>query len=54
MSACGYTSSRVHQEEAIMVKIRLTIIGKMKAPYYKIVVSDSRNPVDGRFIEETL
>ena len=35
-----------------MVKIRLTRIGKKKMPFYKIVVSDSRNPVDGRFIEQ--
>ena len=35
-----------------MVKIRLSRIGKKKSPYYKIVVSDSRNPVDGRFIEQ--
>jgi len=35
-----------------MVKIRLRIMGAKKAPYYRIVVADSRNPRDGRFIEE--
>ncbi len=34
------------------VKIRLKRIGKKKMPYYRIVVSDSRFPRDGRFIEE--
>ena len=35
-----------------MVKIRLRRIGKKKAPFYRIVVADSRSPRDGRFIEE--
>ena len=35
-----------------MVKIRLMRIGKKKVPFYKIVVSDSRKPADGRFIEQ--
>lgn len=35
-----------------MVKIRLRRIGAKKAPYYRIVVADSRYPRDGRFIEE--
>ena len=35
-----------------MVKIRLRIIGAKKAPYYRIVVADSRSPRDGRCIEE--
>ena len=34
------------------VKIRLKRMGKKKAPYYRIVVADSRSPTDGRFIEE--
>ena len=34
------------------VKIRLRRIGAKKAPYYRIVVADSRFPRDGRFIEE--
>ncbi len=35
-----------------MVKIRLTRMGKKKAPFYRIVVADIRSPRDGRFIEE--
>lgn len=35
-----------------MVKIRLRRMGAKKAPFYRIVVADSRNPRDGRFIEE--
>lgn len=34
------------------VKIRLKRIGAKKAPFYRIVVADSRSPRDGRFIEE--
>jgi small subunit ribosomal protein S16 len=34
------------------VKIRLKRMGAKKAPFYRIVVADSRNPRDGRFIEE--
>ena len=34
------------------VKIRLKRIGAKKAPYYRIVVADSRSPRDGKFIEE--
>ena len=35
-----------------MVKIRLRRMGAKKAPFYRIVVADSRDPRDGRFIEE--
>ena len=35
-----------------MVKIRLRRMGAKKAPYYRVVVADSRYPRDGRFIEE--
>ena len=34
------------------VKIRLRRMGAKKAPYYRVVVADSRAPRDGRFIEE--
>ena len=34
------------------VKIRLKRMGQKKAPFYRIVVADSRYPRDGRFIEE--
>ena len=35
-----------------MVMIRLRRMGAKKAPYYRIVVADSRSPRDGRCIEE--
>ncbi len=35
-----------------MVKIRLRRMGAKKAPYYRVVVADSRYPRDGRFIEK--
>ena len=35
-----------------MVKIRLHRMGAKKAPFYRVVVADSRAPRDGRFIEE--
>ncbi|MBQ0010496.1 MAG: 30S ribosomal protein S16 [Ruminococcus sp.] len=34
------------------VKIRLRRMGAKKAPFYRVVVADSRDPRDGRFIEE--
>jgi small subunit ribosomal protein S16 len=33
------------------VKLRLMRMGMKKAPYYRVVVADSRSPRDGRFIE---
>ncbi|MBQ3933161.1 MAG: 30S ribosomal protein S16 [Lachnospiraceae bacterium] len=33
-------------------KIRLRRMGQKKAPYYRVIVSDSRSPRDGKFIEE--
>lgn len=35
-----------------MVKIRLKRMGMKKTPFYRVVVSDSRTPRDGRFVEE--
>ena len=35
-----------------MVKIRHKRMGQKKAPFYRIVVADSRSPRDGRFIEQ--
>ena len=35
-----------------MVKIRLQRVGKKKAPFYHIVVADSKSPRDGRIIEK--
>ena len=34
------------------VKIRLTRLGKKRAPFYRIIVADSRSPRDGRFIDQ--
>ena len=34
------------------VKIRLRRMGQKKAPYYRVVVADSRSPRNGRFIAE--
>ncbi len=34
-----------------MVKVRLTRMGAKKAPFYRIVATDSRNRRDGRFLE---
>ena len=34
------------------VKIRLKRMGSKKAPFYRIVVADSRSPRDGRIIEK--
>ena len=39
-------------EVKVMVKIRLRRMGAKKAPFYRIVVADSRSPRDGRCIEE--
>ena len=35
-----------------MVKIRLKRMGAKKAPFYRIIVADSRSPRDGRFIAQ--
>ena len=35
-----------------MVKIRLQRVGAKKAPFYHIVVADSRSPRDGRIVEK--
>ncbi|MBQ5952248.1 MAG: 30S ribosomal protein S16 [Lachnospiraceae bacterium] len=34
------------------VKMRLKRMGQKAAPFYRVVVADSRSPRDGRFIEE--
>lgn len=34
-----------------MVRIRLTRVGAIRQPSYRVVVADSRSPRDGRFIE---
>ena len=40
------------EEKQMAVKIRLRRMGAKKAPFYRVVVADSRFPRDGRFIEE--
>lgn len=35
-----------------MVKIRLTRKGAKKAPFYRVIATDSRSPRDGRFLEQ--
>ena len=40
------------EEKQMAVKIRLRRMGAKKAPFYRVVVADSRYPRDGRFIEE--
>ena len=40
------------EENKIAVKIRLRRMGAKRAPFYRVVVADSRYPRDGRFIEE--
>ncbi len=35
-----------------MVKMRLKRMGAKKAPFYRVIVADSRSPRDGRFIDE--
>ena len=34
------------------VKIRLKRIGKKKTPFYRIIVSDAKAPVQGKFVDE--
>ena len=40
------------EDKTRAVKIRLRRMGAKKAPFYRVVVADSRFPRDGRFIEE--
>ena len=42
----------MYEVNKMAVKIRLRRMGQKKAPFYRIVVADSRSPRDGRFIEE--
>lgn len=44
--------SMLKGENKMAVKIRLRRMGAKKAPFYRVVVADSRSPRDGRFIEE--
>ncbi len=42
----------MEDKKKMAVKIRLRRMGAKKAPFYRIIVADSRSPRDGRFIEE--
>ena len=42
----------MEEEKTMAVKIRLRRMGAKKAPFYRVIVADSRSPRDGRFIEE--
>ena len=42
----------IYEVNKMAVKIRLRRMGQKKAPFYRIIVADSRSPRDGRFIEE--
>jgi len=44
--------TKAGMEDKMAVKIRLKRMGAKKKPFYRIVVTDSRNPRDGKFIEE--
>ena len=46
--------SMLKGENKMAVKIRLRRMGAKKAPFYRVVVADSRYPRDGRFIEPAL
>jgi small subunit ribosomal protein S16 len=48
--ADGYSSRSF--EIFMAVKIRMKRVGAKNAPYFRIVVADSRSPRDGKFIEE--
>jgi small subunit ribosomal protein S16 len=53
-----YTTPKIYNntfkggEIKMAVKIRLRRMGSKKAPFYRIVVADSRAPRDGKFVEE--
>jgi small subunit ribosomal protein S16 len=46
------TPIRWEKTTAVAVKIKLKRLGKIRAPYYRIVIADSRTKRDGRAIEE--
>ncbi len=49
---CINEQQKFKEVKVMAVKIRLRRMGQKKAPFYRIVVSDSRSPRDGKFIEE--
>jgi len=46
------TYRQYYQEECVSVKIRLKKFGAKKRPYYRIVVLDTKQPRDGKTIDE--
>ena len=44
--------AQLERSVCMAVKIRLTRMGAKKAPFYRLVVADSRSPRDGRFVEQ--
>src|SRR5690554_6213375 len=49
---CQFAPISRNIRRIVAVKIRLKRLGKIRAPYYRIVVADSRTKRDGRVIEE--
>src|SRR4029453_19331289 len=47
----GRATPRQEHSHTMAVKIRLMRMGAKKAPFYRVVVADSRSPRDGRFLE---
>src|ERR1700751_5533102 len=45
-------SQRWEKTRAVVVKIKLKRLGKIREPYYRVVVADARTKRDGRAIEE--
>ena len=52
MQAIAFSIYILIWRNKIMVKIRLRRMGAKKAPFYRIVVADSRAPRDGAFLDE--
>ena len=48
----GHLSSPPGEDHTVATKIRLKRMGKIRQPYYRVVVADSRTKRDGRAIEE--
>ena len=46
-----HVSTRLENDHLVATKIKLMRLGKMRAPYYRIVVADARTKRDGRSIE---
>src|SRR5690348_14369433 len=51
LGRAGQPPLRLEQAKHVATKIKLMRLGKMRAPYYRIVVADARTKRDGRVIE---